>query len=69
MNYDFFFRFRKLERIEQLNNEVKKLKDEKEELKKEGEVLKTEVTSLRRKLEEHIENGFCEIDFLNRLNR
>ena len=65
----FFFRFRKLERIEQLNNEVKKLTEEKEELTREGKELKAEVTSLRRKLEEHVDNGFCEIDFLARLNR
>ena len=57
-----------MERIEQLNNEVGKLKDEKEELKKEGEVLRNEVISLKRKLENHIVKGLCEIDFFNRIN-
>ena len=62
-----FFRFRKLKRIEELTNEVVQLKEERKELARKGEVLKQEVTSLRKKLENHIIKGLCEIDFYDQI--
>ena len=64
---DDFVRFKKIERIRELEDQVERLKREKSELSKEVGTLKEEITSLRSKLDEHKETGFCQIDFFDQI--
>merc|ERR1711915_114389 len=60
-------RFKKIERIKELEDQVERLKREKSELSEEVETLKEDITSLRSKLDEHKETGFCQIDFFDQI--
>ena len=60
-------RFRKLKHIEDLTSEVEQLKEERKELARVEDVLKQEVTSLRKKLDNHIVKGLCQIDCFDQI--
>ena len=62
-----FVRFKKIERIRELEDQVERLKREKSELSKEMEILKAGIISLKSKLDEHKETGFCQIDFFDQI--
>jgi len=53
-------RMRKIERIQQLEEEVSQLKEEKDKLGQVADQLKTEVERLRGQIKQHIENG-CDL--------
>ena len=64
---DDFVRFKKIERIRELEDQVERLKMETSQLSKEVDTLTEEITSLRSKLDEHKETGFCQINFFDQI--